>query len=84
MIINLIKEANFEFDESKYKSVERDVFDMLVEPDEAQGDPAPESNVIVFNDKNEYKEKAHMYNLDDTRPIYINSKKQIFCFLKEK
>lgn len=81
MLVNLVKEANFEFDESKYKAVDKEVFDMLIEPTETKTDA--EADIIVFNDKNEYQEKSLRYSIDEQKPIYVNAKKQIFCFLKK-
>lgn len=81
-MVTLVKKADFTFDENSYKSVDKSLFDMLVDvktPEDNEGAVA-KPEVIVFKDKAEYANSAWMYNIDETKPVYVNDKNQIFCF----
>lgn len=83
MKITLVNKAEFTFDESAYKTVDKSVLDMLVgamstNPDDEKTEGLPE--VYVFKTKDEYAKMSYKFDIDETKPVYINDKGQIFCF----
>lgn len=82
--ITLVNKADFVFDEQAYKTVDKSLFDMLVgamstNPDsETEEEKLPE--VYVFKNKDEYAKNAYKFDIDETKPVYVNEKNQIFCF----
>ena len=83
MKITLVNKAEFTFDEASYKTVDKSVLDMLVgamstNPDAEGNEPLPE--VYVFKSKEEYAKTSYKFDIDETKPAYVNDKGQIFCF----
>ena len=81
--ITLINKADFVFDERSYKTVDKPLFDMLVgaQTGEEKGEEPEElPEVYVFKNKDEYVKNAWKYDIDATKPVYVNDKNQIFCF----
>lgn len=83
MKVTLVKMGDFTFEEKSYKSVDKSLFDMLVDvKSENVGAEGEESlpEMIYFKDKTDYANTAWKCNIDETKPIYVNDKNQIFCF----
>ena len=84
MKITLVNKAEFMFDESAYKTVDKSVLDMLVgamstNPEsEDTSEKLPE--VYVFKSKDDYAKTAYKFDIDESKPAYVNDKGQIFCF----
>ena len=82
--ITLVNKAEFTFDENAYKTVDKSVLDMLVgamssNPESETSDmKLPE--VYVFKSKEEYAKTSYKFDIDESKPAYINDKGQIFCF----
>ena len=85
MMVTLVKMGDFTFNEESYKAVDKGLFDMLVdmksENPEEERDELPE--MFYFKDKTEYANTAWKYDIDETKPVYVNDKNQIFCFRKK-
>ena len=82
MKLTLTKEAEFDFNESKYTAIPTDVFSMLVgEPDESRLSDTALSKIIKIKNKAEYIKKAKLHDIDYNRSIYVSVKGQIFCYL---
>ena len=82
-IVTIVKMGDFTFDESSYKKVDKSLFDVLVDA-KSEGDEsnAHHPEMFFFKDKTEYANASWKYDIDDTKPIYVNDKNQIFCFRK--
>ena len=84
MKVILRKEAEFDFNESKYTAIPSEVFTTLV------GEATPLENleekalpiVAVFENKSDYISNSKAYNIDMEKSIYVSPKGQIFCYLK--
>ncbi len=78
--------GDFNFDESGYKAVDKELFDMLVdmksENPEVETETLPE--MFYFKDKTAYANTAWKYDIDAEKPVYVDSKGQIFCFRSAK
>lgn len=83
MEVLLIKEANYDFNESKFTAIPNEVFTTLVgDPIMALEDTKPK--VIMYESKDEYIKNAERHNIDESKSVYVNQKGQIFCYLKEE
>lgn len=85
MKVILKKEAVFEFNDGKYTAIPREVFTTLVgEPHLHEEYPDEEMTpmVEVFENKEDYINNAGLYDIDKDKSVYVSSKGQIFCFLK--
>ena len=82
MKLTLTKEADFDFNESKYTAIPTEVFTTLVgEPDEdILADPQL-PKMIMFESKSDYLKHAKLHDIDYSRSIYVSNKGQILCFL---
>lgn len=81
--VTLIKKGQFVFDPGKYKSVDKGLFDMLVDAQPGfDGEELP--IVYYFKNKSEYAKEAGNYDISDDEPIYIDDKNQIFCFRRSR
>ena len=81
--VTLVQVADFSFDEASYKTVDKSVFDMLVEvkspnPDVKDSQGVPE--MYCFKDKNDYANNAWKCDIDASKPVYVSDKGRIFCF----
>ena len=81
-IVTLVKMGDFTFDESLYKSVDKSLFDMLVDmkSENPEVAAAEREEMLFFKDKAEYANNAWKYTIDESKPVYVNDKGQIFCF----
>lgn len=83
MITRLIKEAEFDFNEGKYTAIPSSVFSTLIgEPKEYIVDPEI-SNMVMFEDKEDYLSNGNRHNIDYEKSIYVSAKGQILCYLKQ-
>lgn len=82
MKLTLTKEADFDFNESKYTAIPTEVFMTLVgEPDESILADPPLPKMIIFENKSDYLKHAKLHDIDYSRSIYVSNKGQILCFL---
>lgn len=83
--VTLIQMGEFTFNEASYKPVDKKLFDMLVDAKTENPEEEKEvlSEMFYFKCKADYVETAWMYDIDDTKPVYVNDKNQIFCFRKK-
>lgn len=84
MKVNLIREADYEFNESKYTAIPAEVFTTLVGEGDITilSDPAL-PKVIMFENKTDYLKNVVKYRVNPNKSIYVSNKGQIFCFLDE-
>lgn len=84
MKVNLIREAEYEFNESKYTAIPAEVFTTLVGEGDITtlSDPAL-PKVVMFENKTDYLKNVVKYKVDTNKSIYVSNKGQIFCFLDE-
>lgn len=77
--------GEFTFNEASYKPVDKKLFDMLVDAKTENPEEEKEvlSEMFYFKCKADYAETAWMYDIDETKPVYVNDKNQIFCFRKK-
>ena len=83
MKVNLIKKAEYELKIDELSSIPFDVFNRLSDNVESN---AALDNVIVFSSMKEYNKvsKSEIEKLFDTeKPVYVNTKGQIFVFQKQ-
>lgn len=82
MKVTLTKEADFDFNESKYTAIPSEVFKTLVgEPDNDALSEVQLPKVIVFENKTDFIKNAVLHDIDYERNIYVSNKGQIFCYL---
>lgn len=79
--VTLEKIGDFVFDEGSYRTVDKSLFDTLVDA-RTEGDDGSEGQpkMVFFKDKVDYANNAWKCNIDASKPIYVNEKNQIFCF----
>ena len=83
MEVLLIREANYDFNESKYTAIPNEVFTTLVgDPIMTDGENKPK--IMMYESKDEYIRNADRHNIDKTKSVYVNQKGQIFCYLKDE
>ena len=70
------------FDEASYKQVDKELFDMLVDMKSTNPEEEVETlpEMFYFKDKTAYANTAYKYDIDSEKPVYVDSKGQIFCF----
>lgn len=83
MNVILTKEAEFDFNESKYTAIPSSVFNTLITQSDLCTEHLDLPKVIMFNDKNEYIKNATKYSIDPDKDVYVSTKGQIFCFVKD-
>ena len=85
-IVTLVKMGDFTFDESAYKPVDKNLFDMLVDmkSDNPEAEKEPQPEMFYFKDKTAYTNTAYKYDIDEEKPVYVDGKGQIFCFRATK
>lgn len=82
MKVILTKEAEFDFNESKYTSIPSEVFKTLVgEPVIESDQNPPMDKVIVFENKSDYLANAKRLDINYDRSIYVSPRGLIYCFL---
>ena len=82
MKLTLKKEAEFEFNESKYTAIPSEVFTTLVgEPDDSCLSDPKLPEMVMFENKADYIKTAKLHDIDYNRNIYVSSKGQILCYL---
>lgn len=82
MKLTLTKEAEFDFNESKYTAIPSEVFNTLVgEPDDTCLSNPTLPKMIMFENKADYIKTAKLHDIDYSRSIYVSAKGQIFCYL---
>ena len=83
MKVVLLKQEEVEFDlkEEKCEKVSHNMFRMLTDYNEPDGNKSEYPKMVVFKSKEEYQAEAHKYNLDLAKEVLINSKGNIFCQL---
>lgn len=84
--VRVNKSGDMTFDESAYKAVDKELFDMLVDVKTENPD---EENVVLpemfyFKDKTVYANTAYKFDIDEEKPVYVDGKGQIFCFRATK
>lgn len=83
MKVNLIKVAQYDFNEEKYTAMPSEVFGMLVgEPVTPDNDSDDFPSVVIFENKQDYISNAWRHDIDPERSVYVSKKGQIFCYLK--
>jgi len=82
MKLILKREAEFDFNESKYTAIPSEVFSTLVgEPDESVLADPQLPKMIMFDNKADYIKNAKLHDIDYNRSIYVSNKGQILCYL---
>lgn len=82
MTVRVIRAGEMSFDETSYKSVDKELFDMLVDMKSENVDEEVEKlpEMYYFKDKTAYANTAWKYDIDAEKPVYVDSKGGIFCF----
>lgn len=75
-------EADFNLSEDKCEKISHNLFRTLTNF-ECKQEVSTEPKMVVFKTKEEYSQNACKYDLDLEKDMFINSKGQIFCYLKQ-
>ena len=82
MQLILKREAEFDFNESKYTAIPSEVFNTLVgEPDEGVLADPQLPKMFMFDNKADYIKHAKLHDIDFNKSIYVSNKGQILCYL---
>lgn len=84
MKVKLFKQEEVEFNlsDEKCEKISHNLFRSLTGYVDVE-DPANDlPKMVVFKTKEEYQAEAHKYDLDLTKEVLINTKGNIFCYLK--
>lgn len=85
MKVLLVKKAEYEFSEDKFTAIPQNVFDMISGgsgKSEFVYEKLPE--VIMFENADDYNTRGAEYDFDETKPVYVNGKGQIFRHIKSE
>ena len=85
MKVLLVKKAEYEFSEEKFTAIPQNVFEMISGGNvksEFTYEKLPE--VIMFENAEDYNLRGAEYDFDETKPVYVNGKGQIFRLIKER
>ena len=85
MQVNLIKEAEFDFNAEKYSNIPFNTFTNLIElkPDEVKSKNNNLLQVQLFENVAEFKKCYQPGVYDETKGVHVTNKGQIFLFLKQ-
>lgn len=85
MKVTLLKKEEVEFNlaEEKCEKLSHNTFRMLTGYKETLHEGCFGPKMVVFKTKEEYQAEAWKYDLDLTKDVLINTKGNIFCYLKE-
>lgn len=81
MKVRLLKQAEYDFNESKYTAIPSEVFTTLVGFGMREEELDPQ--VVMFENKEDYLANVGKHDIDMSKSVYVSSKGQIFCFIKD-
>ena len=84
MKVSLLKkeEVDFNLAEDKCEKLSHNMLRLLIGYKECGHVVSENPKMVVFKTKEEYQEEAWKYDLDLTKDALINTKGNIFCYLK--
>lgn len=86
MKVVLVKEdmVDFNLQDEKCEKISHNLFRSLTGYRDEKPTTRQEPLMVVFKTKEEYQEEAWKYDLDLTKDVLINTKGNIFCYLKDE
>lgn len=86
MKVSLLKkeEVDFNLAEDKCEKLSHSMLRLLIGYKVCEHVVNENPKMVVFKTKEEYQEEAWKYDLDLTKDVLINTKGNIFCYLKDE
>ena len=86
MKVSLLKkeEVDFNLAEDKCEKLSHNMLRLLIGYKVCEHVVSENPKMVVFKTKEEYQEEAWKYDLDLTKDVLINTKGNIFCYLKDE